>query len=278
MNDFFNVPRFIVLGGHKCGTSSLHHYLAQHPEIYLPTVKGTDYLNRVTKTIEDYQSLYTDMKTEKIAGEVSSVYLNSERACANIKRYFPNAKLIAIIRDPAERAFSNFCVLPETLNRKRNLNEIFQDEKRVLKSGLYYPQLKMYFDQLGRDKIQIYLFDLFAKNTQQFLASFFEFVEVDANFISDTSLVVRKGGKIKNESAQQILSESNLLRSAVGKLLKPFTTSEQRRILHKKAQNMLTIKEEMPVDLRKKLVNYYREDIDRVQNLLNIDLSHWLMS
>ena len=58
LSDFLNANRFIVLGGHKCGTSSLHSYLKQHPEIIMPMDKGQDILGRSKLDIEDYKASY----------------------------------------------------------------------------------------------------------------------------------------------------------------------------------------------------------------------------
>lgn len=127
LESFLRSNRFIVLGGHKCGTSSLHAYLKQHPEIVMPRIKGQDILNRPRLTIEDYRNSYDIPTRESVFGEVSSVYLQSERACQSIKKNFPNAKLLAILRNPADRAFSNYNVLPGVKKNQLRLQDIIQN-------------------------------------------------------------------------------------------------------------------------------------------------------
>lgn len=275
-----NTPHFIVLGGHKCGTSSLHNYLAQHPEIYMPRIKGTDFFNRegsseTITSIEKYQAFYQEMTNEKIAGEVSSVYLYSKGACDAIKKYLPEAKLIAVLRNPVERAFSHFNQLPETKKRDRNFSEIF-DEKKVLRNGFYSTPLNMYFDSFGRNRIKILLFDSLRNDKKYFFYSIFQWVGVNPNFMPDTSIVTRQGGEIKNQAVKNIFNGNNILHSTAGFLLRPFTTPDQRRDLYKKTKNMFMQKNELPEQLRKQLIDFYREDILQLQDILDMDLSHWL--
>lgn len=275
-----NRPHFIVLGGHKCGTSSLHNYLAQHPEIYMPRIKGTDFFNRegnsgAITSIEKYHSFYQEMTNEKIAGEVSSVYLYSKGACDAIKKYLPEAKLIAVLRNPAERAFSHLNQLPETKKRDRKISEIF-DEKKVLRNGFYSAPLNMYFDNFGRDRIKILLFDSLQNDKKNFFHSVFQWVDVNPNFMPDTSIITRQGGEIKNQVVKNIFNGNNILHSTAGFLLRPFTTPDQRRDLYKKAKNMFRQKNKLPEQLRKKLIDFYREDILQLQDMLDMDLSHWL--
>lgn len=280
MGKSMNMPHFIVLGGHKCGTSSLHNYLAQHPEIYMPRIKGTDFFNRegsseTITSIERYQAFYQEMTNEKIAGEVSSVYLYSKGACDAIKKYLPEAKLIAVLRNPVERAFSHFNQLPETKKRDRNFSEIF-DEKKVLRNGFYSTPLNMYFDSFGRDRIKILLFDSLRNDKKCFFYSIFQWVGVNPNFMPDTSIVTRQGGEIKNQAVKNIFNGNNILHSTAGFLLRPFTTPDQRRDLYKKTKNMFMQKNELPEQLRKQLIDFYREDILQLQDILDMDISHWL--
>lgn len=278
---------FIVLGGHKCGTTSLHHHLGQHPEIAMPQLKGQDILNKPRMTLEDYRNQYEAITNQKIAGDVSSAYLYSERACNNIKQYFPQAKLIAILRNPFDRAFSNFYDIAEThpLRRRFAFEDIckkpdnFRDEG-VVYLGLYYSFLKMYLERFDRSQIHIFLFEDFVKNKPFFFSSLFDFAGVDPTFFPDTSVIMRKGGKvgIENKTIKQLF-ENKLFHFVLGKLVKPFTTSNQRRLIYLKAKNMFVKRKSrssVPNELRENLINFYREDIVKTQDLLGINLSHWL--
>src|SRR5271165_7099493 len=121
-----HLPSFLVLGTAKAGTSSLYTYLKQHPDVYLsPTTELNFFAHQggelnfrgpgdleyvwddsLVATYEDYRKQFAGVRQETAVGEFSTHNLYSPQAPALIKRYVPNARMIAILRNPAERAFS----------------------------------------------------------------------------------------------------------------------------------------------------------------------------
>lgn len=231
-----NKPNFIVLGGHKCATSSLHLYLQQHPEIYIHPKKGIDFFNRegnretgenIITTIEEYKKIYDKVANEMVVGEVSSVYFHSPRACKAIKKYLPNVKLIAILRNPVDRALSNFNVMHKDFN-SRNYQKIF-DKSRIFYKGLYSQFLTLYLNEFDNSKIRFYLFEDLTQETDNFFCSFFSFIGVDSSFKPDCSIILRQNKK-----------------------------------------------NEVPEQVKNKLINFYKDDILKTQEILDRDLSNWL--
>lgn len=282
-----NLPHFIVLGGHKCGTTSLHNYLNQHPEIFMFPEKGSDFFNRegnngAITTVEEYQKLYQSMTFQKCAGEVSSIYLYSERACQTIKRYVPQVKMIIILRNPTERAWSKLTyTLPRNLITSKKVNCIFTDSKYkdILEYGLYSKYIEMYFSYFSREQIRIFLFDDLRSNQQELFSSIFKFLEVDSTFVPDTSVIYSygRGGEIKNKYINNVFTnKQNLIRASISMMLRSITTSETREKIYRKLKKIFTIKISMENDLQNKLVDFYKEDIIKLQDLIDRDLSHWL--
>ena len=279
---------FIVIGGHKCGTTSLHQYLGQHPEIIMPQFKGEDILKKPTIDIKKYHQQYINIANKTVAGEVSSAYLYSQKACKNIKNYFPEAKIIAVLRNPFDRAFSHFNDMPKThplAQQNCNFEELCRNpanflDRNVIFLGLYYSYIKVFLEEFKREQICILLFDDFVNNKQKYYRSLFDFVGVDSSFMPNTSIILRKGGKtnIKNNRIKKFFNDKSLLRSVVGSTIKPFTTPEQRRLIFLKTKNMFIKRKSsssLAYELKQNLVDFYREDILKTQDLLNIDLSHW---
>lgn len=290
MGDILTRPDFIFLGGHKCGTTSLHYYLDQHPEIYMPSIKGQDFFSRegnVNKegnfgqfaTLEKYQEIYQGMTNEKVAGEVSSVYLYSEKACKNIKKYRPNAKLLVILRNPVDRAFASFSnrvILKKSeLNEQINLREIF-DKTEILDRGFYAEKLKLYYDNFDSKQIKILLFDWLIKDKERYFSNIFEFIGVNPDFMPDTSVILRKGGKIENKFINNILTKENFATSLIKSIIKPFTTPEQRLEIHRQLTTKFRKKTPLPKELRVELNSFYRQEILNLQDLINMDISDWL--
>lgn len=283
LSDFLNANRFIVLGGHKCGTSSLHSYLKQHPEIIMPIDKGLDILGRSKLDIEDYKASYDTHQiiNQKTFGEVSSTYWRSETACLSIKKYFPNVKLLAILRNPVDRAFSHYQMLSNQGKCQSKWEDICQNPQNfntngILTNGLYYTRLKSYLEEFEDKQIYILLFDSFVADQKKFFSELFNFVGVSQDFIPDTSYIVRKGGQKKGSKLQKIFLSNNFMKTTAKRIIRPFTNEKQRYMLGKKLSNLLVVKRKLPNQSKSNLIDYYREDILKTQDIIDIDLSHWL--
>jgi hypothetical protein len=240
-------------------------------------------------TIEQYYCQYENIDSTQHFGEVSSAYLYIEKACKNIKQYFPEVKLIVVLRNPFDRAFSNFNDMTKShpFRQRYTFEEICQNpdnftNEPLIYLGSYYSYLKMYLQEFKREQMCVLLFDDFVKNRQKFYSSLFQFVDVNSNFLPDTSVILRKGGKaeIKNKQINKLLfNQDSILRSAVSSMIKPFTTPDQRRLLSWKVRNAFIQRKtssSLPEELKQNLINFYREDILKTQDLVNVDLSNWL--
>ena len=120
------LPTFLVIGAAKSGTTSLHRYLGQHPDIFVSRVKepgffafegqsldfdgpGDEWIQQTVATnIDAYAHHFEGVTSEKAIGESSPVYLYSKEAPGRIATHLENPHLIAILRDPVDRAFSQF--------------------------------------------------------------------------------------------------------------------------------------------------------------------------
>src|SRR5918994_33933 len=187
------MPNFFIVGAQKAGTTSLYHYLNQHPDVFMSPRKEPFFFDRelnahgeVVKqefggpgdqqapkyvNIREYEALFAGAKGEKAIGEASPLYIYAPGTAERIKRYVPEAKLIALLRNPADRAYSAF------LHAVRIGREPLSDFAQALREeddriwynwhyqfhyrnrGLYYAQLKRYFEVFGREKVGIWLYE-----------------------------------------------------------------------------------------------------------------------
>ena len=144
------LPNFLIIGSAKGGTSSLHYYLRQHPQIFMPDLKEPRFFaleggilnfqnpdsainyNSIT-TLREYESLFANVTNELGIGEASPLYLYSEKAARRIKHYVPDAKLMVILRNPVDRAFSCYTHLLregyETLSFEAALKAESEEDK-----------------------------------------------------------------------------------------------------------------------------------------------------
>ena len=105
-------PNLFVVGAPRAGTTSLYHYLRQHPEIYMSPLKEPHFFSHsnpqsdtVVKHQDAYLRLFDAARGEKLRGEASPAYLADPDAPARIKDASPEAKIVAVLREPVSRAF-----------------------------------------------------------------------------------------------------------------------------------------------------------------------------
>ena len=298
-----NMPNFLIIGAPKAGTSSLYYYLKQHPQIYMspvkephffalegkkfdyvgPTEKGINRKGQIITNLEKYKALFNEVSNEIAIGEATPIYLHNLQAPQRIKHYIPNAKLIAVLRHPAERAFSAFSHLVregyETLpfeqaliKEKERINNKWLNLFYYQKLGFYYESLKRYFDLFSKEQIQIYLYEDLEKNTVNLVQDIFSFLEVNNNFLPD---LTRKNvsGIPNNRYLYDIFTKKNLIKS----IFKPLFTEQLRRKIYDAVTTQnLGSKPTMSSEIKHDLINIYREDILKLQDLILRDLSHWL--
>ena len=297
------LPNFLIIGAAKSGTTSLHQYLGQHPQIYMSPVKETnffafdgdkpnfggpdgDVFNRDSiYRLEDYIGLFEDRTDEIAVGEVSPRYLGVDGAASRIKRSIPDAKVIAILRNPADRAFSAFSM------RRRDgwepcatLDEAIADEPRrieerwgsgiYLRPGFYAKLLRPYFEQFGHDQIRVHLYDDLVAAPDRLFEELFGFLGVDRQFRPATAQQLNVSGVIRNPVMRMIWTQTHPLQKGVRAILPKAARQRVSRFFIGLEKQRLPF----PPDQRKRLINHYRADIQRLQNLIGRDLSPWLTS
>lgn len=240
-------PNFFIVGAASSGTTSLYTYLKQHPEVFLPALKEPHYFAQLRPSYEqrylftyvtaekDYLALFSKAAAYKAIGEASPSYLWCPEAPARIYRAVPGAKIIILLRDPVERAYSHYLMnLREGLQRRPFFEALQEDWNRPQKGwgvsqlyvelGLYAEQVRRYLATFGPEQVRIVLFDELrrgAENRNAALAGVLRFIGVDPGYIDriDMSYAENSFGVARWPWAQRIAG-SNWARRA-GQLLVP---------------------------------------------------------
>jgi hypothetical protein len=296
------MPNFLLIGAAKAGTSSIYKYLKQHPQVYMSPVKepgffafegetlsfqGPGASKRINKwsvtDLDSYQALYKDVRDEKAIGEASPIYFYFPKSVERIKHYLPNIKLIAMLRDPVERAFSHYMWAvrdgAESLDfegaieaEAQRLKENWGPRWRYSSTSFYSAQLKLYFEEFNREQIQVYLYEDFKADSMAVMQDIFRFLEIDDTFTPDLSKKHNVSVIPRNKALHQFLSQANPIKS----LFKPLLPLEMRQRLQANLKQQNLFKPQLSPEVRKKLVALYRDDILQLQELLPRDLSTWL--
>ena len=299
------LPNFLVIGAAKSGTSSLFNYLRQHPQIYMSPVKEPKYFAfnegeklcfngpgdmaehlEVTTDLESYCQLFAGVTNEIAIGECSPSYLYCQGTAERIKNLLPNVKIIAILRHPVERAYSNFLHLlsagREPLNsfeqgleaEPERIKANWEYYWHIKNRGFYYTQLKRYFDLFEKKQIQVYLYEYYQSQPTMFLKDIFTFLDIDSNFVPNISERFNVTKPPKSLAFHNLTTRQNPARSLVKTLIPTNWQNQIEQALNK--LNQSNIKPEIDSLVKNKLILEYREDIIKLQDLIQQDLSYWL--
>jgi hypothetical protein len=230
---------------------------------------------------EDYVRLFEEVRSEAAVGEASVAYLWSKTAARNIATRIPGARIVIILRDPAERAFSQYLHrlamgLTRSTFRKHIEKCLTNRDRRMsayypfLEVGLYHDQVRRYLDCFPPHNIRIYWYEDAWQQPRTFLSDLFEFLGVDPAFRPDTSrkhLERRSPRFAAMNYAMKRFEVLIRLREGIPSLLLPVI----RRLMFRRSDDL-----RMDTEDRRLLVDFYREDITKLASLLNRDLSAWL--
>jgi len=205
------MPDFFVVGHHKCGTSALYEMLRRHPQIYMPEVKETWYfaselrspgqrrrLAERPETLEEYLSLFAAARPDQRVGENSPAYLLSSTAAGRIGEAQPDARIIAILREPSsflqsfhlqclrnhvetEKSFAKAISLEADRRDGRNIPRHSARPHELLYSNhvRYVEQLQSYHAVFGRERVLVLIYDDFRADNEGTVRKVLDFLGVD---------------------------------------------------------------------------------------------------
>ncbi|MDJ0688715.1 MAG: sulfotransferase domain-containing protein [Xenococcaceae cyanobacterium MO_188.B32] len=299
-------PNFIIIGAPKSGTTSLYHYLNQHPQVFMSPKKepkffafeeysldfngpnkGVEQIKQSTvTTYSKYLKLFETADKYKAIGEASPIYLHNPTAPKKISQYLPKVKLIAILRNPIERLYSDWKhqVRMGWEPEKNFLQALKKWEKREKENwlpylnyfpkGLYYENLSRYFNLFEAEQIKVVLYEDLKSDANKLMRDLFHFLEIDENVTIDTSKHYMKSRPIPKNS----IVESFL------KLLEKITKKGENAIpleslssFRKSLSQLNKISEKVSPSVRRYLIKIYQDDILELQDLIDRDLSCWLV-
>ena len=292
-------PNFIIIGAMKAATTSLYTYLKQHPDVFMTSIKEPMFFNsfhnnnfkslgskkKKITTFEQYYQLFDAVKNEKAIGEASPNYISNKDCPSLIQQHLPEIKIIAILRQPVDRAYSNFlharradkepvadfetAFYKEAERKAENWSPLYHYKSK----GYYAEQLERYFTLLPKENIKVLLFEDLVKNPIKITQEVFKFLNIDKTFIPNTTKKANVSGIPKGVFGWIImkLRYYNLIPNMhFSNYLPNFMIQFIFNSAYKKARPL-------PKELKKKITNtYYKEDILKLEKLIEKNLQHWL--
>lgn len=304
-------PNFFLVGVAKAGTTAVASYLAQHPEIHLSPIKEPNYFctdlhrylakSRLNDTAplnvkaylsrkkrpyvqsalvnaeEDYYQLYSQASGATAIGECSTTYMYSRTAAARIREAHPDARIIVILRNPIERAFSHYLMdrriglattsFREALDYELSLLEPNMGNCRLyIDMGRYATQLERYLSVFPREQMLILKFDDLRRNTREVMREIYSFLGVSPDFWPG-SLVYENAAVLPRAPTLNRLLHVTGIKKRL-RLLLPRAIKRRLKILYFSAAKELVID-----DARKLLERLYASENQRLEKLCGINFS-----
>jgi hypothetical protein len=298
-------PNLFIVGHPRSGTSSLHSYLSQHPDIFMTVIKEPNYFatdfretsDRFHKkplyfpyrTEADYLRLYRKWSNEKIAGEATATNLCSKVSAREIHRFNPRAKIIMLFREPVSFLYSYHSAAQFALGEHlKDFEEALLAEngrrkgrdlsKRMINpSWLFYTEFIKYTEQIERflayfawEQIKIILFDDFKKDTPGIHRDILSFLEVNPDF-EPSFEIVNPNKQIRWPLLKKYTLDSPYFRKTLRIMFSNEIYAGLKNFYKSKLVKYKP-RPELNDDVRIKWMGFARPEVENLSRMLNIDL------
>lgn len=275
------LPSFLVIGAAKSATTWLTRELGRHPSIFTYPNEVHYFSRHATKPLAWYEGLFA-RAVEPLVGEHSNTYLYTPEAPRRILAVLPNARLVAVLRSPVDRAYSAYCMQLARGRVSSRIEEVL-DPYRVsspsssafLKQGLYALNLSNYLNHFDESQLKIVLFDDLVTASRRVLYNLTEFLGVAPR------IAPLPGGKL-NVRRERVLYP--WVRSTLNRLeAVPSVRTALHRLTNHQAVRWTSERllgrglpyPPLSSNLRRALSEFYENDIRELERITHRNLEAW---
>jgi len=304
-NDVMKTPDFLIVGAGKSGTSSLHSYLSKHPDIFMPEKRKELYFwhvktntNRsiidyagegnIPTSLSEYLEYFEGAGENQITGEACPSYLYfHNHVLQNLKVHHANwkdVKIIIILREPVSRIVSQYRFVckkrldPEFLSFSDSLKvEADRVKQNELLPDLFYTEVSKYSGQVefylkNFNNVHVSLYDDLKENPRKLLENLCEFLEVDSSKIPKFDFEI-----VNASTGSKQLKHPLIVQQArrAGRLLFGWLPERFKVSLREKFEGALSEPIVIPDDDIGRLRVVFQEEIQKLEAILDRDLSFW---
>lgn len=279
------LPQYVLVGVPRSGTTSLHRYLGQHPEVCLSEVKEVNFLSYPgeevartsypwlrfpVRTLPDYERLFAEAGT-RVPVDFSASCFRSPVAIERIRRFLPDARLFVLLRDPVARAYSAYLSRLDKGYETRPPAEALVPGELAVDNGFYSERLEAFRAAFGAERVRVWLFDDLRTRPQETLAEVFGYLGVDPSVGIDTTEVFNRSGIPRNKALHRLVPSYKRRRQLTDALPGPLQ-SAVRRLGHLSRAPAPAL----PAGVEERLRGLYADDVRRLAGLIDRDLGAWL--
>ena len=259
---------FFMVGCQRCGTSWTDAALREHPQVFLPQKKQSYFFDRnYDKGIEWYLENFTQVTEQDVAvGEIATGYC-LPHAIPLMARHFPDVKLIMVMRNPIDRAYSNFQIR-QTEEGWKSFEHAIEGDSDLLTRGQYIDQIDELLNHYKKEQLLCMLYDDLHVDDRRYLRTILEFIGVESEV--DSKLF----GQRKN-AAMFTGTRKQLHRLGLKPIVNLVSNSPVGDWIRKNRKTKGRAYRPMELEVKEKLISHFRPFNDRLAEFLQRDLSHW---
>ncbi|MFK7781776.1 sulfotransferase domain-containing protein [Psychroserpens sp.] len=288
---------FFLVGAARCGTTSLYNYLNNSDDVFLPNVKepnffsdvdspntedyklpklGEKYHTKIIKDINVYNALYANAHKNQLKGDTSPSYIWDTKVAEKLFEHNPNAKILISLRHPVDRAYSHYIMNYYTGSDRNHSfedalsatkNHIWGSCNQYLEMGMYYNQVKAYFDIFPKQQIKIMVYENWTENLEDEIKNMFDFLGINASdSVFNKSIESNKIQPVKNLFLLNLLRQ-NKIKETVKSVINQDKIDKLKSYFFSDSKEIKKISPEF----RRKLSFSFKKDIDKLTALTEID-------
>lgn len=265
---------FLIIGAAKSATTWLQRSLQADPTIYMPNPE-LHYFSREYHRGDDwYLDQYQPSDETALIGEKSNSYMEAPDAAERVAKSLPDVRLIVQLRNPVDRAYSDYCMLYRRGEVGRNVEEHLDPRKnadqRFIADGFYCDQIQRFADLYPKDRILILLYEDVKNDPQKNVALTRAFIGAVGE-----QPEVSVQSKVKDKTTPMIDPSLKRWLKPLKPIVKPFRQNRYFKKLHSQVAAPIEYPA-MPDDIRRRLVDHYAGEAARLGALTGRDLTDWL--
>ncbi len=298
-----NLPNLFVVGAAKSGTTALYEYFRKHPQVFvpntvkeanfmafhegLPPLRGPGDLNAVAKKsitqLDDYLQIFSDRRSEPVAADVSPAYLYFPESAFKIKELCPHAKIVMVLRNPVECAFSMYSMLRRDRREPcRSFSDAFRFSNKRLTDGWqwfwdypggwkYSDQVETYLNLFPESQLFIRRYEQLKHRPESFYSELTQFLGIRTIDLTTANRPVNTAPRRWEMLSKHRAGRAVLRLAALAKLFcPPNVAGALRRQFLEPPAFVLNAHD------RQLLVEHFADDIRKLASLLGWDLNEWL--
>ena len=273
------LPDFVIAGPQKCATTWLYECLREHPEVLLPDTDAVHYFDmQYSRGEEWYRSHFDSYDGGAMVGEETPTYIRDEMAPKRIARTIPDAKIIFILRNPVDRAFSHYWHEKSKDKMDFEFSEVSENYDLFsdwVIPGLYNRHIQRYLEYIPSENLKLLFFDDLVDDDWSYLQEVYEFLDIDSTYRPSVLNSKVNEGKLRG------LTSKRLYRFAVHTYSKwaPQFAVEAARPVHDAFQDFVTSQNEyergMRPEDRERLEALIADDMQELDGIVDRSLDHW---